>query len=171
MPVFERYIGRVASLIDAAAAIFLGIVTTVTFVAVVLRYVFNLPFPGSFDVSRLVLGVAIFWGIAAAAWRDEHIQVDLLWQVSSRGVRRAMDIFADLVFLGFAAGIAWMLFWQVDRVRISHQTTFELAIPIWPFHAIAWLGMAFCALVLFARILRHLTSYKAEEHHEEHTGI
>lgn len=159
MSAFERIISRIVFVVDGAAAIFLMVITVLTFTAVVLRYVFSLPFPGSFDVSRLLLGVSIFWGIAAAAWRGEHLQVDLLSHILPEKVNRALDIFGDLVFLAFVSGIAWMLFWQVSRVRISRQTTFELAIPIWPFHGIAWLGMALCVLVLVARILRAIIKF------------
>jgi TRAP-type C4-dicarboxylate transport system permease small subunit len=159
MRAFERVIGRIALVVDGAAAIFLAIITALTFTAVLMRYVFNLPFPGSFDVSRLLLGVAIFWGIAAAAWRGEHIQVDILWQFLPERMQRALDIFADVVFCVFVGGITWMLYWQVWRVQASRQTTFELSIPIWPFHLVAWLGMAFCMLVLISRILRAILSF------------
>lgn len=161
MQAFERYINRIAGVVDGAAAIFLAVITALTFLAVLLRYVFNVPFPGSFDVSRLLLGVAIFWGIAAAAWRKEHIQVDLFWQVMPRGVQRAIDVFSDLVFTMFIGVFAWMLFWQVDKVRVSGQTTFELALPIWVFHGLAWLGIVFCFLVLVARMLRALLAARA----------
>lgn len=160
---FDRIIGRVAALVDGAAAIFLAIITALTFLAVILRYVFALPFPASFDVSRLLLGVAIFWGIAAAAWRKEHIQVDLAWQLMPPTLQKIVDIFSDLLFAVFVGALAWMLLWQVDRVRSSGQTTFELSIPIWPFSAVAWLGIAFCVLVLIARILRAIVSFRTSE--------
>lgn len=153
MNAFERIIGRVVAVVDGAAAIFLAIITALTFTAVLLRYVFNLPFPGSFDVSRLLLGVAIFWGIAAAAWRREHIKVDIIWQVLPARAQRWVDVFSDLVFILFIAVFAWMLFWQVGKVRASGQTTFELALPIWLFHGVAWLGIAFCLMVLIARLI------------------
>ncbi len=160
---FERVISRVSAFVDAAAAIFLAIITALTFTAVLLRYVFNLAFPGSFDVSRLLLGVAIFWGIAAAAWRNEHIQVDLLWQVMPRTVRKILDLFAEIVFAVFVGALAWMLYWQVDRVRGSGLTTFELAIPVWPFNAVAWLGILFCFLVLIARVIRSIARFGSSE--------
>jgi TRAP-type C4-dicarboxylate transport system permease small subunit len=158
MNAFERVIRRVVMLVDGAAAIFLAVITALTFTAVLLRYVFNVPFPGSFDVSRLLLGVAIFWGIAAAAYRKEHIQVDIVWQMLPQHIQRALDIFSDLVFATFVGLFAWMLFWQVGRVRLSQQTTFEMGIPVWPFHAVAWLGIALCFVVLLARILRAILS-------------
>jgi TRAP-type C4-dicarboxylate transport system permease small subunit len=158
MNALERIMGRLAAVVDGAAAIFLAIITALTFLAVLLRYVFNVPFPGSFDVSRLLLGVAIFWGIAAAAWRREHITVDIVWALLPPRAQRWIDIFSDLVFIGFIAVFAWMLFWQVDKVRSSGQTTFELSLPIWIFHGVAWLGIAFCLLVLAARLIHTFTS-------------
>ncbi|PQO22022.1 hypothetical protein C2I36_15160 [Rhodobacteraceae bacterium WD3A24] len=100
----------------------------------------------------MLLGVAIFWGIAVGAYRRQHIQVDLFWQILSPRAQRAVDIFGDIVFAGFMGVFSWMLLGQVRRVMASGQTTFELSIPIWPFHAIAWLGIVLCFVVLLARI-------------------
>lgn len=152
----EKMIRRVVALTDAAAAIFLIIITVLTFTAVVMRYVLSLPFPGSFDVSRLLLGVAIFWGIAVGAYRREHISVDILYQVMPPHIQRGMNLIGDIIFAGFMGLFAWMLLRQVERVYASGQTTFELSIPIWPFQAVAWLGIVLCFIVLIARILRAL---------------
>lgn len=150
----ETAIRRVVALTDAAAAVFLLVITLLTFTAVMMRYVFAIPFPGSFDVSRLLLGVAILWGIAVAAHRGSHITVDILWQAAPRWAQKAMDLLGDLLFAGFMGIFAWMLLQHVEKTRSSGQTTFELSIPIWPFYAVAWLGVVLCVLVLIARILR-----------------
>lgn len=150
----ETAIRRVVALTDAAAAVFLLVITLLTFTAVMMRYVFAIPFPGSFDVSRLLLGVAILWGIAVAAHRGSHITVDILWQAAPRWAQKGMDLLGDLLFAGFMGIFAWMLLQHVEKTRSSGQTTFELSIPIWPFYAVAWLGVVLCVLVLIARILR-----------------
>ncbi len=150
----DALIRRVVAFTDAAAAIFLIVITALTFTAVVMRYVLSMPFPGSFDVSRLLLGVAIFWGIAVGAYRREHISVDLLYHVMPVRAQRIMNLFGDILFAAFMGLFSWMLLRQVMSVQASGQTTFELGIPVWPFHAVAWLGILLCFLVLIARILR-----------------
>jgi len=40
---------------------------------------FNYSIPDSFDIGRLLLGILIFWGIAATSYRGGHITVDLVW--------------------------------------------------------------------------------------------
>jgi hypothetical protein len=47
-----------------------------------------------------------------------------------------------------------MLLKQVQSVARSGQTTFELSIPIWPFYAVAWLGVSLCVVVLIAKVIR-----------------
>ena len=156
MQTLEAMIRRIVAFTDAAAAIFLIVITVLTFSAVVMRYVLSLPFPGAFDVSRLLLGVAIFWGIAVGAYRREHISVDILYHAMPARVQRLRNLFGDILFAAFMGLFSWMLLRQVLSVRDSGQTTFELGIPIWPFYGVAWLGIVLCFIVLIARILRAL---------------
>jgi TRAP-type C4-dicarboxylate transport system permease small subunit len=160
MNAFERVISKIVLFVDAAAAMFLAIITGLTFLTVVLRYVFNLSLPGSFDFGRLLLGVAIFWGIAVAAYRKEHIQVDILWSVLPEKVQGALNVFADLVFFSCACVFTVMFWLRVMATRASGETTFELDVEIWPFHLAAWLGIAFTTVVLAARILHVILAGK-----------
>ena len=152
MKAFEQLIRRIVLFVDGAAAMFLAIITGLTFVSVVLRYVFNVSLPGSFDIGRLLLGIAIFWGVAVAAYRQEHIQVDILWSILPKRAQGIFNLFADLVFFGCALVFTVMFYLRVMATRAAGETTFELDVPIWPFHLIAWFGIALTALVLLARI-------------------
>ena len=49
------------------------------FIAVLLRNFFSYAIPDSFDIGRMLLGILIFWGIAATSYRGGHITVDLVW--------------------------------------------------------------------------------------------
>ena len=46
-----------------------------------LRNFFSVSIPDSYDFGRLLLGILIFWGIAATSYRGTHITVDLVWAV------------------------------------------------------------------------------------------
>ena len=59
------------------AAIFVGIVAADVFISVLLRYFFSIQIPDSYDFGQLLLGILIFWGIAATSYRGTHITVDL----------------------------------------------------------------------------------------------
>ena len=85
--------------IELAAAAFIGIVAVDIFVSVLLRYLFSTSIPDSYDFGRMLLGILIFWGIAATSYRGGHITVDLIWTAAGpRGIR-ALDVVSTLVLL------------------------------------------------------------------------
>jgi len=85
--------------IELVAAFFVGIVAADVFITVVLRSTFNWTIPDSYDFGRMLLGILIFWGIAATSYRGTHITVDLVWANVGRRARRLIDVFATLVLL------------------------------------------------------------------------
>ena len=95
--------------IETVAGLFLAFVTALTFTSVILRYVFSAPIPDSFDISRLLIGVVVFWGIAVAGYRNEHIQMDVLWSALGDKGKFAIDLFSTLCALGAMAVFARML--------------------------------------------------------------
>ncbi|HBZ42704.1 MAG TPA: TRAP transporter small permease, partial [Maritimibacter sp.] len=76
-----RPVRRIIQIIERIAGIVLGLVTILIVASAIGRYGFARPIPDAFDVSRLVLGVAIAWGMASVGYHGSHIKVDLLAQV------------------------------------------------------------------------------------------
>lgn len=150
----SRWLHRIAEAVDRVGALLLGIVTALTFVAVVCRYVLNAPIPDGFDISRLLLGVAVFWGIAAASYRLDHVQVDLLWTALGRRGRRWLDLGAALVTLGFFALLTAMFTEKVRDTFAANEQTFDLRLPVWAFYALGWLGLAVGLVLLAMRVAR-----------------
>lgn len=71
---------RVLSITETTAAILLLLIALLVAGNVVARELFGTTLPDWFDGSRLLLGVALFWGIALATYHGSHIAVDLLWE-------------------------------------------------------------------------------------------
>jgi TRAP-type C4-dicarboxylate transport system permease small subunit len=140
--------------IEWIAAAFVGIVALDIFVSVLLRYIFAVSIPDSYDFGKLLLGILIFWGIAATSYRGTHITVDLLWSSVGPRAQRIIDVFATLVLLFVVTVQTTMLF---DKVRLTYQDhilTFDLNIPTWPFAAVAWLGDVSAVLLIAVRTYR-----------------
>lgn len=146
--------------VELIAGLLLGAIALLTFTAVMLRWLFNYGLPDAFDFSRLLLGTAMFWGIALAGFHNRHIQVDGFWELAPAWGKRLIDIFATAVTLGFMGLFAWMLEGKVTSVFVSNEQTFDLRLPVWPFHAVAALGIALASLLLLLRLVRLLTGKK-----------
>jgi len=140
---------RIIHVIEWMAATFVGIVAADIFISVILRKFFNTSIPDSYDFGRQLLGVLIFWGIAATSYRGGHITVDLLWTGAGPRMKRFIDVFATLVLLFVVTVQTVMLF---DKVRLTYSDnvlTYDLNLPTWPLAALAWAGDV-CAVVLIA---------------------
>ena len=149
-------VDRFIDAIDMTAAGFLAVVTLLTFVSVILRYFFAWAIPDSYDFTRLLLGILIFWGMAVASYRGDHITVDLLWTASPPAVQRAMDVFAGLVTLVAMTAFTWMFALKVLDTRADHVGTFDLRQPVWIYYFVAWLGLAAAVILLCVRTVRLL---------------
>ena len=140
--------------IELIAAFFAGIVALDIFLSVLLRDFFGVQIPDSYDFGRLLLGILIFWGIAATSYRGTHITVDLLWANVGERMQRAIDVFATLVLLFVVTVQTYTLFDKVMTTRASHVSTFDLRLPTWPFFLVAWLGDASAVLLIAVRTYR-----------------
>ena len=145
---------RFIAAIEVIAAFFIGLVAVDIFVTVVLRNFFSVAVPDAYDLGSLLLGILIFWGIAATSYRGTHITVDVVWANVSPRYQRWIDVFATLVLLFVVAMQTYSL---VDKVTSTYQSnleTFELRMPTWPFFAIAWAGDVSAVLLIAIRTYR-----------------
>ena len=102
-----RSLERLSTLIEQIAGLFLAAITVLVFVSAIGRYAFAAPIPDAFDVSRLMLGVAVLWGFAIVGYRGAHIKVDLVAEVVPARLCFWLDVIASLVLLLFTAALAW----------------------------------------------------------------
>src|ERR1700754_2862716 len=124
---------RFIDTIEWIAAGFVGIVPLDVFVSVLLRNTLNYSIPDSFDIGRLLLGILIFWGIAATSYRGSHITVDLVWANVQPRYQRWIDVFATLVLLFVVTVQTYTLFDKVYSTYQDNVLTYDLRLPNWPF--------------------------------------
>jgi TRAP-type C4-dicarboxylate transport system permease small subunit len=140
--------------IELIAAFFAGLVALDIFVSVMLRYFFSVQIPDSYDFGRLLLGILIFWGIAATSYRGNHITVDLLYANVGKRAQRLIDVFATLVLLFVVTVQTYTLFDKVRGTYADNVLTFDLRLPVWPFFLVAWLGDVSAVFLIAVRTYR-----------------
>ena len=90
---------RFIDAIELIAAIFVGIVAADTFLIVRAALFLQDPDSRQLRFGQLLLGILIFWGMAATSYHGAHITVDLVWANAGPRWRRVIDVFATLVLL------------------------------------------------------------------------
>jgi TRAP-type C4-dicarboxylate transport system permease small subunit len=150
----KKFMDRFIDGIELIAAGFVGIVALNTFVAILMRKFFAVTIPDYYDFGRLLLGILIFWGIAATSYRGSHITVDLLWASAPPRFQRWIDVFATSVLLFVVTVQTITLFDKVLTTYRDNILTYDLRLPNWPFFAIAWAGDVSAVLLIAIRTYR-----------------
>ena len=139
--------------IELVAAVFIGVVAADVFITVLLR-AFGMSIPDSYNFGQYLLGILIFWGIAATSYRGTHITVDLVWANVGPRWQRGIDVFATLVLLFVVTVQTYTLFDKTLSTYYSNLETLELRLPVWPFFAVAWLGDVSAVMLIAVRTYR-----------------
>jgi TRAP-type C4-dicarboxylate transport system permease small subunit len=160
----KNVMDRFIDLIELIAAAFVGIVALNTFVAIFMRKFFAVTIPDYYDFGRLLLGILIFWGIAATSYRGTHITVDLVWASVRPRFQRWIDVFATSVLLFVVTAQTITLFDKVLATYRDNILTYDLRLPNWPFFAIAWIGDVSAVLLIAIRTYRLI--FHPEEIHD-----
>ncbi len=141
---------RLLSATETVAAVFLLVIALVTAANVLLRDLFAIQIPDWFDGSKLIMGIALFWGMAIATYRAGHICVDVVWEHLGPANRRRLDLLAGTVTFAFLAPLAWMIWAKVATT--GTQTTMDLRLPMVWFYGVAACGAVAAALLALRRL-------------------
>ena len=152
----RAFMDRFIDTIEWIAAMFVGLVAANIFIAVLLRNLLSTAIPDAYNFGQFLLGILIFWGIAATSYRGTHITVDLIWSNVGPRMQRFIDVFATLVLLFVVTVQTWTLYDKVATTRVDNVLTFELHVPVWPFFALAWAGDISAVLLIAIRTYRLL---------------
>ena len=138
--------------VERIAGVMLGAVTILVVASAVGRYGLARPVPDAFDLSRLMLGVAIIWGLAGLGFSGAHIKVDILAAALGPRARRAVNAFAWAVLALFTALLIWKIWGRVVNTYYGGETTMDLRLPHWPFVGAIWLGLVAALIATLWRL-------------------
>ncbi len=143
---------RFVDAVEMIAGLLLLGMAFLTSVSAFTRYLIASPIPDEYEISRLTLGIVACWGTAAAFRYRDHIQLDLLWDRTPVVAQRLLTRCGALVCAAAMGFVAWALGAKVLDSYRSGLVSVDLGLPMWPFHAVAWLGTLASIVVLVAEV-------------------
>jgi TRAP-type C4-dicarboxylate transport system permease small subunit len=144
-----RLDARMQPVLGAIASVLLFCMMTLTFVDVVLRYVFNAPLKGSFEITELMLVVLIFAALPLVSRREEHVVMDFLDRFLPLGIYRALRALEHIVSAAVMTGMACLMWSKASKLAAYGDTSAVLRIGLAPYvYAIA--------VLIFITALIHL---------------
>jgi len=142
-------------------ALLLAAMTFLTFLQVVMRYVFNSGFTWAVELTSIMFAFMIFIGISYGVRVSAHIGVDALVKLLPHKPRRIVSILAVLLCLLYAGIVIFGSYTYVMKMKEFGIELEDLPIPIWMVRAILPIGFVLLAL-RFLPVLFNLVSGKSD---------
>ena len=120
-------------MLGVAASAILFALMALTFADVVLRYLFNRPIRGGFELTELGLLVLIFAGLPLVSHADEHVTMDFIDRMLPPRVRRAWLRFMHLAIAALMAFFTWQVWIKAGKIAGYGDTADVLRIAVGPF--------------------------------------
>ena len=124
---------RAEGLLGIAASAILFAMMLLTFVDVVLRYVFNRPIASAFELTELMLVVLIFAGLPLVSWADEHVTLDFVDRLVSPETRRRRERGVHVVSAAIMVFLTWQVWRKADKIWAYRDATDVLRVVYGPF--------------------------------------
>ncbi|HEY2561416.1 MAG TPA: TRAP transporter small permease [Caldimonas sp.] len=138
--ILQRALGLLAALI-------LFFMMALTTVDVFGRYVFNKPVNGGFEVTEIMLAALIYCGLPLVSARREHIVIDTFDPFFSPGLKRALDVIAEILCMVVFGGVAVLIFGRAQRIASYGDTTTVLRLPLAPVAYVMAVMIAITAVI------------------------
>lgn len=142
---------RIVQLAGIIGSVALFAVMALVFVAVLARYFFGFIIPDAYDLSRMFLGILIFWGIALAVAQDSMIKVDALYSLAGPVGRKLILIFSSVLTAAVLGVLAWRAATAVLDAYGNFISTNDLRLRLWPFYGAATLALFIAVTIALAR--------------------
>lgn len=124
-----------------------------TFIDVVLRYVFNAPLRGAFEVTELLMVMLIYSGLPLVSRHDEHVTTDLLDRYMPAAGRRVQHVIVHLICTAMLIGVTWIIWIKAGKIAAYGDTTAALQIRISPFVYLM------CALIVATAVIHLVKAF------------
>jgi len=142
-----RGINRIITIAANLSALLIAGIMLLTAAEVVLRYFFNAPIKGSYEISEMVFVGAIFLGVAYTQMCRQHVRVDLLLIHLSSKTNIILESCMLLITLALYAVFAWegvkTLFVSISSGEYRWGL---IPIPLWPARLMVPLGLSLLCL-------------------------
>lgn len=148
---------------EYSMVIFLGVMTMVVFVQVVLRFVFNSGLTWSEEGARFLF-MWIIWMSMSVGFRDKsHIRMTIISDKLSPNGKRILNIADNLIVLAFSLFIAYLGWNYVARLVTTGQYAPATKIPYALIYSCLPLSLCVCSIRVVVEIVGDVKALAAKE--------
>jgi TRAP-type transport system small permease protein len=127
-----------------------------TCVDVALRFLFNRPIRGAYDIVEACLVVFVFHGMSASFFARKNIVIDIIDSLVGPRVERALVRLSDIVSIAVLLLIAWAMISPALQAYDYGDRKLELGLQLWVLWVFAIVGLTGTLLSAIGAFFRPL---------------
>lgn len=152
----DRIISLISGGLHSVGVTILAAIMVLTFTDVTLRYAFNRPIVGSYEITEFMMAIFVTFSVAYCGAKKGHVTVEAIVSRFSQRVQGIIDSITCLLGLFLFSLITWQCVVFVKDKLDAGLTSGTLLISVFPFVGVVALGSAMFCLVLIGHFLTFL---------------
>lgn len=158
----NRCTGPVIRLMEQAGRVVLLLMVLLITTDVVLRYFFNSPIKGSYELVEFMMVFLVFSGLAFTQLKKSHVAVSLLTEKLSPGTNAVLSFITGVLCFGVLALVSWRGIVQAGSVYAAGTCSGVLSIPHYPFMWVVATGSILLTLQFLIDAIRAVDEVRAK---------
>nr|WP_319488956.1 TRAP transporter small permease subunit [uncultured Caproiciproducens sp.] len=134
----------------------MGLLAVCSIFAVIARYFFSLSWKELAEFTTTLFAFTTFWGMGICVLKNEHIVIDVLYNVIKPAVKRWIAVFdgvivlaIDLIFFYYSIGYAQLA---------GSQISLGMGIPMVFMYGIMPVSSLICAVCILIKIIENISA-------------
>jgi TRAP-type C4-dicarboxylate transport system permease small subunit len=147
---FEKAVTGFSSWFNMVASASLVVMMLLTCADVFMRYVFNSPITGTYDLVSLAGAVLASFAMPYTMLKKGHVAVEILIQSLSRGKQLIVETFTHLLGISLFLVLVWQAILLSRDMKAAGEVTPTLLVPFYPIvycMAVCFFGLSLAILV------------------------
>lgn len=152
---FERAVTGFSSWFNMVSSAALVVMMVLTCVDVFLRYIFNRPITGTYDVVSLLGAILAAFAMPYTMLKKGHVAVEILVQKLSRGKQLFVETLIHLVGIALFLVLVWQAIIFSMESKATGELTPTLLLPFYPIvycMAVCFFGICLAMVVNLLQI-------------------
>ncbi len=132
-----------------------------TVLDVILRYLFNSPILGTFEITEFMMVFIVFFSLAYTQSQKGHVSVDIFVTILSERKQRFIELISHVIYFLLLLVITWKSVARAMELMGTKEVSATLSIPVFPFYFVVALGCAAMCIELLrdiSKITRQIRS-------------
>ena len=130
------------------------------------RFILNRPIPGTFELSKILFALSVFFSLPVSQYNGENLGITLIYDKFPVRMKGILDILSSVASIVMFSIAFTQTLKYAARMQNSNTVTSVLRLPMYPWIYLASVGLIILVVTLIRDFAIAILELKGEENNE-----